>query len=90
MNDYISREEVCYQLAKQATIDGQPRAIKRAAKIVADSPAADVVPWEWLERYADLFCALVSYLVSYPEFIREAKRFYEASLAAMEGGHISE
>ena len=42
MSDYISREAVVYQLAKQATIDGQPRAIKRAAKIVADFPAADV------------------------------------------------
>lgn len=44
MTDYISREAVCYQIAKQATIDGQPRAIKRAAKIVADFPAADVRP----------------------------------------------
>lgn len=44
MPDYIEREAVCYQLAKQATIDGQPRAIRRAAKIVADFPAADVRP----------------------------------------------
>jgi hypothetical protein len=44
VSDYIEREAVCYQLAKQATIDGQPRAIKRAAKIVADFPAADVRP----------------------------------------------
>lgn len=42
--EYIEREAICYQLAKQATIDGQPRAIKRAAKIVADFPAADVRP----------------------------------------------
>ena len=42
--EYIEREAVCYQLAKQATIDGQPRAIKRAAKIVANFPAADVRP----------------------------------------------
>lgn len=42
MAEYIDREAVCYQLAKQATIDGQPRAIKRAAKIVAGFPAADV------------------------------------------------
>lgn len=48
MNDYISREAVCYQLAKQATIDGQPRAIKRAAKIVAEFPAADVRPVRWI------------------------------------------
>lgn len=44
MADYIEREALCYQLAKQATIDGQPRAIRRAAKIVADFPAADVIP----------------------------------------------
>ena len=44
MKEYIEREAVCYQLAKQVTIDGQPRAIKRAAKIVADFPAADVRP----------------------------------------------
>lgn len=44
MAEYIDREAICYQLAKQATIDGQPRAIKRAARIVADFPAADVRP----------------------------------------------
>ena len=51
MTEYIEREAVCYQLAKQATIDGQPRAIKRAAKIVANFPAADVRPvvrGEWI------------------------------------------
>lgn len=42
--EYIERDALCYQLAKQATIDGQPRAIRRAAKIVADFPAADVRP----------------------------------------------
>lgn len=52
MTDYISREAVCYQLEKQETIDGQPRAIRRAAKIVANFPAADVRPvrrgkWEY-------------------------------------------
>lgn len=44
MSDYIEREALLYQLAKQTTIDGQPRAIRRAAKIVADFPAADVRP----------------------------------------------
>ena len=44
MAEYIEREAVCYQLAKQATIDGQPRAIKRAAKIVANFPVAAVRP----------------------------------------------
>lgn len=45
---------------------------------------ADVVPWSFLERYADWFCALVQY----PEFIREAKQFYLDSIGAMEGGGI--
>lgn len=43
MAEYIERDALCYQLEKQATIDGQPRAIKRAIKIVANFPAADVV-----------------------------------------------
>ena len=34
--------------------------------------AADVVPWEWLERYADYFCAGVSI----PEFVRKAKMVF--------------
>ena len=42
--EYIEREAVCYQLEKQETIDGQPRAIRRARRIVEDYPAADVVP----------------------------------------------
>ena len=49
-----------------------------------DLPSADVVPWSFLERYADWFCALVPY----PEFIREAKQFYMGSVGAMEGGGI--
>lgn len=67
--DYISREDVCLQLEKQASIDGQPRAIRRARRIVAEFPAADVVevvrcrecvfgnmPCA-MARYPDYFCA---------------------------------
>lgn len=43
------------------------------------------VPWEFLERYADWFCAYVSF----PEFIREARMFYEDTYKASEGGTIS-
>lgn len=43
MAEYIDRDAVCYQLQKQSMIDGQPRAIRRAAKIVAAFQAADVV-----------------------------------------------
>lgn len=42
--EYIEREAICYQLEKQESIDGQSRAIRRARRIVADFPAADVVP----------------------------------------------
>lgn len=44
MAEYIERDAICYQLKKQERIDGQPRAIRRARRIVADFPAADVVP----------------------------------------------
>lgn len=40
-------------------------------------PTVDAVPWEFLERYADWFCASVSF----PEFIREAKAFYRSTAA---------
>ena len=49
-------------------------------------PDADVVPWSFLERYADYFCASVSM----PEFIREAKAFYADTNKAMDGGNISD
>lgn len=55
MKEYIEREAVCYQLAKQATIDGQPRAIRRATKIVSDFPAApvrEVKRGEWIKHEA--------------------------------------
>lgn len=54
MAEYISREAVCYQLEKQASIDGQPRAIRRARRIVANFPAADVAPVvhaHWAKEY---------------------------------------
>ena len=42
------------------------------------SPSVDVVPWSFLERYAEHFCAVVSM----PEFIREAKMFYADTCGA--------
>jgi hypothetical protein len=56
----------------------------RVDDFIMELPPADVVPWSFLERYADWFCALVQY----PEFIREAKRFYLDSISAMEGGGV--
>lgn len=42
MTKYIDADAVCYQLEKQENIDGQPRAIRRARRIVAKFPAANV------------------------------------------------
>ena len=36
--DLIDRDAVCYQLEKQETIDGQPRAIRRARRIASNAP----------------------------------------------------
>ncbi len=51
---------------------------------VEDFPAADVVPWETLMRYAEYFCRDVPYT----EFIRAAKMLYDGTKAAMDGGNI--
>lgn len=50
MDEYIERDAICYQLEKQESIDGQPRAIRRARRIVADFPAADVVARDCYDR----------------------------------------
>ncbi len=44
--EYVNRDALIYQLMKQATIDSQPRAIKRAIRIVRDFPKSDVVERE--------------------------------------------
>lgn len=62
--------------------NGMNRARKLFVKIFKILPTADVVPWEFLERYADYFCAAVSM----PEFVREAKAFYKDTCRAMDGG----
>lgn len=43
-DEYVSKRAVCYQLDKRATVDGQPRAIRRAMRIVQEFPSADVQP----------------------------------------------
>lgn len=71
-----------------AMLDRIPNLYERraVARWTDEAPDADVVPWEFLERYADWFCAQVSY----PEFVREAKGFYENTTRAMDGGTIGE
>ena len=64
----------------------EAEAIRKVMNAVEESikvmPTAPVIPYENLRRYADWFCAQVSY----PEFVREAIQFYEDSSGAMEGG----
>lgn len=57
--------------------------IDKERKLLSDA-ATDAIPCEVLERYADWFCAGVPY----PEFVREARQFYESTYRAMDGGVI--
>ncbi len=61
---------------------------RRTFDAIADvqPTVTDVVPWEALMRYADLFCALGPYT----EFVRAARQFYESTNSAMDGGHIED
>ena len=85
MAEYITKDAVISLFEKWS--DGYAYIeipVQDAIRQVSAIQPADVVPWSFLERYADWFCALVPY----PEFIREAKRFYLDSIGAMEGGVI--
>jgi len=42
-------------------------------RAITEEETVDAVPWNFLERYADFFCAGVSF----PQFVKEAKLFYE-------------
>lgn len=88
MTEYIDREAAIKALCERSepcfTESGEPTFKGDYIGAIASVPAADVVPWEWLERYADYFCAGVSM----PEFVREAKMFYESTNEAMQGGVI--
>lgn len=86
--EYISREAMhranrCEWDGVCGDYDGHQIFIDNE-NMIDSIPAADVVPWEWLKRYADYFCAGVSM----PEFVREAKMFYEGTNEAMKGGVI--
>lgn len=96
ITEYISKdslikatEETPFTMSMCLSVEecnGMNRARKLLAETYKGLPAADVVPWEFLERYADYFCAVVSM----PEFIREAKAFYEDMHSVMDGGTIGE
>lgn len=87
MKEYVEREKVRDIIAdayKDAT-DGEAETVCIGINsMLMELQTDDVVPWSFLERYADYFCAVVSM----PEFIREAKMFYESTNRAMEGGNI--
>lgn len=52
--------------------DDVPRTFAEIRADIDDQPTVDAVSWEFLEEYAEWFSAMVSF----PEFIREAKQFY--------------
>ena len=86
MKDYIEREAALNFetkiTANPADIQAISQGMSLYAKHIADIPAADVVTWSFLERYADFFCAVVSM----PEFVREAKAFYLSTCQTQDGG----
>lgn len=80
MSDLIRRSDALAAFAESTSAMPEKQGRRRIEEI----PAVDAVPWKFLERYADWFCAAVSM----PEFIREAKAFYKSTNEAMKGGHI--
>lgn len=91
MSDLISRQEAYETLSEyyHHRTEIQHKGLREALDRVPSAEPVrmkDSVPWEFLERYAEWFCALVSY----PEFIREAKRFYEDTYKAELGGNIDD
>ena len=53
---FVNKEHILYQLRKQLDIDSQPRAIRRAMRIVESAPAENVRPCkkgEWIGFYVD-------------------------------------
>ena len=76
IDDCLLREEKLQSVEKETLL-----AVKRWIDAV---PPADVVSLAYLERYANLFCAIVTF----PEFIREAKAFLKAFGGFQEGGNI--
>ena len=81
MADYIDREALLnrieelqnvFGLGKTEHENGFYMGLNRALAEVDNFPAADVVPWEWLERYADNYNATVTM----SEFVREARMMW--------------
>ena len=93
MSDLIDRQaalDAIKKLEKPAPTAQHLSAIFDCEDTIKALPSAqpgceDAVPWEQLERYAEWFCAQVSY----PEFVREAKAFCKSTIAAMKGGNIA-
>ena len=78
--DYISREDAI-SCVKHAWAKG----LEPTQYIEEIPAAADVVTWEFLERYAEHFCAIVSP----EEFVREAKGFWEGGGESNENFEIT-
>lgn len=79
MAEYIDRAALMSLVESEAHRWGDDYDWWQCLADIEDFPAADVVSWAYMERYANWFCADVSF----PEFIREAKAFLTASGADM-------
>lgn len=89
MSRYIDAENldcISYQGVPDGYEDTFDSGVLYAMNLVYEQPTVDAVPWEFLERYAEWFCAGVTF----PEFIRETKQFYADTCKAMEGGGVDE
>lgn len=87
MTDYISRGSALEVRVSEGINDDGILFVpyEDVTRYLQNLPAADVVPWNFLERYAEFFCAVVSM----PEFVREAKAFYQSTCRAEDGGKIN-
>ena len=76
MADYISREAAlsCFHDWIDQRGDVHEADEIPEYQAIEALPAADVVPWAWLEKYADNFNATLTM----SEFIREARMMWEA------------
>ena len=79
--EYIEKQAAISEILGQPPEAHYPTWYAEQIKAI---PPADVVSWAYLERYAEWFCADVSF----PEFIREAKAFLKASGGFQEGNEI--
>lgn len=87
-DDYIRRSEAKAEIEKLRKRAGRSTEVgycNALDKAIDKIPTTDVVTWEFLKRYAEHFCAIVSP----EEFVREAKGFWEGGGESNENSEIT-